>query len=379
MDRISGMRCCNYISLFLLFSVVTAISCTQLSETDADVDPGPAVDVVGDFGYESDGVGLDPLSGDDVELVRDDGPLGLDDGGGTDSTGPTDSGSGKDHGTVDPGHDTGVCVPVCESEERECGPDGCGQLCGYCLYGYECTLEGKCEVKCTPACAGKECGDDGCRGECEPGCSTGFKCGADFMCHPDECVPDCEGKDCGDNECGGSCGECAATYYCAEGGICTPNPCDGIDPEKNTCSEDKKTLLMCPNGNLIQLNCGNITDPISGDQYVCRWDPWAFKYQCMEPLPCEPQCDGKECGDDGCGGSCGTCPTGWGCPGFECRPVEGATCGWITNMGTCWDDGVLYQCTNDANPEVGKIIEEDCDASGKDCAYNPQNALFECR
>ncbi|MEC9072896.1 MAG: hypothetical protein VX938_10970, partial [Myxococcota bacterium] len=28
---------------------------------------------------------------------------------------------------------------------------------------------------------------------------------------------------------------------------------------------------------------------------------------------CEPDCLGKNCGDDGCGGACGVCSTGWEC------------------------------------------------------------------
>jgi len=30
-------------------------------------------------------------------------------------------------------------------------------------------------------------------------------------------------------------------------------------------------------------------------------------------VPCVPDCEGKECGDDGCGGSCGTCAVGCVC------------------------------------------------------------------
>jgi formylglycine-generating enzyme required for sulfatase activity len=36
---------------------------------------------------------------------------------------------------------------------------------------------------------------------------------------------------------------------------------------------------------------------------------------------CQPDCDGKECGGDGCGGKCGTCPEGEDCPpGGMCKP-----------------------------------------------------------
>jgi hypothetical protein len=44
---------------------------------------------------------------------------------------------------------------------------------------------------------------------------------------------------------------------------------------------------------------------------------------------CEPDCDGKECGDDGCGGQCGVCTAGNGCAQgiAQCRPE--------TQPGTC--------------------------------------------
>jgi hypothetical protein len=31
---------------------------------------------------------------------------------------------------------------------------------------------------------------------------------------------------------------------------------------------------------------------------------------CPGSSACQPDCNGKQCGDDGCGGSCGTCPGG---------------------------------------------------------------------
>lgn len=34
---------------------------------------------------------------------------------------------------------------------------------------------------------------------------------------------------------------------------------------------------------------------------------------CLVSTACQPDCEGKPCGDDGCGGSCGTCPEGLEC------------------------------------------------------------------
>jgi hypothetical protein len=49
---------------------------------------------------------------------------------------------------------------------------------------------------------------------------------------------------------------------------------------------------------------------------------------------CVPDCTDKECGEDGCGGFCGTCDTGAGCSNYTC--VEGnspGTCDSPLNLG----------------------------------------------
>ena len=60
---------------------------------------------------------------------------------------------------------------------------------------------------------------------------------------------------------------------------------------------------------------------------------------------CIPNCAGKECADDGCGGSCGTCPKGetcedgW-CQGGGCEP----TCSWQDECGADGCGGVCGLC-----------------------------------
>jgi pectate lyase len=41
---------------------------------------------------------------------------------------------------------------------------------------------------------------------------------------------------------------------------------------------------------------------------------------CVDPQTCVPQCLGKTCGDDGCGGNCGLCAATDACQGFQCVP-----------------------------------------------------------
>jgi hypothetical protein len=117
----------------------------------------------------------------------------------------------------------GVCVfTACDG--RACGPDGggCGHQCGGCyefaLVQCVTTAQGA-ECGCSPACGGKQCGDDGCGGSC--GACGGLKCNSIGKCVTD-CTPDCTGKPCGDNGCGGICGACLAGTHCGPDQQCYP-------------------------------------------------------------------------------------------------------------------------------------------------------------
>ena len=63
---------------------------------------------------------------------------------------------------------------------------------------------------------------------------------------------------------------------------------------------------------------------------------------------CFPQCTGKECGDDGCGGSCGECGAGWQCDGDQqCfDPCVGKECGDDGYGGSCGACGAEEVCTD---------------------------------
>ena len=79
---------------------------------------------------------------------------------------------------------------------------------------------------------------------------------------------------------------------------------------------------------------------------------------------CLPNCDGKECGDDGCGGSCGECDDGNICTGVE--NCIGSLCSEGDSL-VCEDDD---QCTEDScDPDAGCIFtntESACD-DGDEC------------
>ncbi len=340
----------------------------------ADNNDEAAMDLPPDPG-DLDTASGDPEAGEPDEEVQDPGEPGDP---GQDDGGPPDLGP----------VDEGPCVPNCRFEdgtEKVCGPDGCGGICGYCEYGKVCK-EWQCVDICIPDCISKDklCGPDGCGGECPPGCDEGFECRDDFRCYPVQCIPDCTGRVCGHGAgegCGNpvECGECGPGQSCTDLGQCVEGPCMGIHPDKGKCL-DPYTVGYCTEVNgqevLIKVDCTQEPDK------VCGWDPWEGKFACVDKPPCVPKCtldDGtqKECGDDGCGGQCGSCPIGWGCPSFRCRPVPGASCGWITEVGTCWYDNWLYYCTGPV--QTGQIGAEDCTAQGKVCAYDDKfSHTYQC-
>ncbi len=180
------------------------------------------------------------------------------------------------------------CIPSCPPGVQ-CGDDGCGGSCGGCLPGESC-VNGWCTPSggCVPNCVGKQCGDDGCGGSCGT-CPSGQQCDASGQCMT-SCVPDCAGKQCGSDGCGGSCGTCPSGQQCDASGQCAPiaycaGACGG---------QSKIALCYC-------------------DSLCTQYGDCCPDYQTTCGGGCVPDCAGKQCGDDGCGGSCGTCQALPGC------------------------------------------------------------------
>ncbi|MEC9072152.1 MAG: hypothetical protein VX938_07225, partial [Myxococcota bacterium] len=321
------------------------------------------------------------------------------------------------------------CVGRCdngydEAASCQCDPgciefgDCCNDLCDNCGdapdFGVYCGT-------CTPACDGKICGDDGCGGECGPGCAANETCTDAGTCEaevvePPECVPTCDaGWECGDDGCGGNCNGgcpkaapiCDANYECQL--TFTVNPCwdqecptevlackndtacgslaiclaDAPDPVNSNCyqnledqfGEDKaqeaaelyNAIQYCGWANCAATEgtcedqCGNYVGPTScncdstvcvGAEGQCEGDPsnpvegevygcsfygdccGDYEALCDSEPECTPQCDGKECGDDGCGGACGE-----GC-GPDAICTEDGLCE-STCVPTCGDTGAV--------------------------------------
>lgn len=100
---------------------------------------------------------------------------------------------------------------------------------------------------------------------------------------------------------------------------------------------------------------------------------------------CTPSCDGKSCGDNGCGGSCGECEAPYACSAaFTCAcPVDTQDCSGAcanlqtdeTHCGTCGNactgqqTCVTGECSSDPEPDAGVDGDADGDPDpGKDDA-----------
>ena len=173
---------------------------------------------------------------------------------------------------------------------------------GHLLWSSGCLTAGVCV--CQPDCVGKACGDaDGCGGQCVGTCVF-----ANAVCNP-------------------------ATFQCD----CTPSTCVGA-----ICGADNGC------GGLCQGTC-------SGPQDVCT----------AGVCVCQPDCVGKACGADGCGGSCGTCAFSEVCMsnGTCCTPnCAGAACGDANTcggqcVGTCPGNDICNPTTYLCEPlELTRMV-----------------------
>jgi len=228
------------------------------------------------------------------------------------------------------------------------------------------TFPWACPGACVPTCQGKTCDqDDGCGQPC--GCAAGFVC-KDHAC--EVCVPDCDGKACGDDGCGGSCGSCGPDEKCTAG-TCV-NQCGGLTYE-GCC--DGSVVRWCDTSGEQTLDCA--TSPLAGGA-LCGWSATAGYYWCGDtdvadpsgafpracPVVCVPACDGKACGDDGCGGSCGTCPEHHACDAGACAYVP-----WCGD-GSCDATETCSACPADCGCDcgeaclVGVCVRTACDGKG---------------
>ncbi|MCB9543773.1 MAG: chitobiase/beta-hexosaminidase C-terminal domain-containing protein [Myxococcales bacterium] len=260
-----------------------------------------------------------------------------------------------------------ACAPQCDG--RVCGDDGCGGLCGQCDDGVAC-VAGRCDAPCVPACAGRACGGDGCGGLCgmcegEDVCTADGRCvAAPAQCGDDTCDPD---EDC--STCPADCGACCGDGACVAGvgEDCSTCPADCGCPGGQACNVPARRceavcVPQCAGRNCGDDGCGGVCGNCLGGQRceagVCR-------------DVCQPACAGRECGGDGCGGTCGMCPQGEACDDGTCEAIctpdcAGRVCGPDGCGGFCGNCGIGAFCTAAGRCEA--VCVPDCD--GRECGDN---------
>ncbi len=195
----------------------------------------------------------------------------------------------------------GMCA--CPPGTEKCGPDCCpagAQCCeNACCYG-TCYGEELCcptgNIVCDGVCRDWECCADG-------DCPENWVCESDT--HACQCVSDCTGKTCGSNGCDGSCGTCPDGQTCKDGAcVCTTGVRCTDDVCHECCSHED-----CPEH-----------EGCDAETLTCQ---------------CVADCTGKTCGDNGCGGSCGTCPDGQTCRNGICTCTTGFLCSDNVCRGCC--------------------------------------------
>jgi hypothetical protein len=200
-------------------------------------------------------------------------------------------------------------------------------------------------------------------------CGPGESCRDDRFCHraTDDELCSCLSLRCGDVS--GACGEiadgCGGTISC--GDCANPLVCGGAG-KPNLCGDPAECVPQpCPAG-----ACGPFIDSC-GDAVECPTCPSGQQCRDGRCEICAPDCaDGElACGDDGCGGSCGSCPDErWSCHpqgvccirnGEKCHPLlEGCNCcpGLFCVSGFCAPAAGCAMAPSrtapDSRPDVGE-------------------------
>lgn len=265
--------------------------------------------------------------------------------------------------------DLGCCTPNCDG--KTCGDDGCGSSCGTCGDGETCSAEGVCQANnCSPVRA-LTCGEsftvdtagpDSTNTTLENGCieAEGFYSGpevaysfaSDVLVEVTVDAPEVGGveddgvdifaiKDQGDGVC--DMGFCEAAGY------------------------DTTIFFSAP-----------------GDTHYVVFDGYEGTSQVLDVgvTCCYAECDGKVCGDDGCGNTCADCPALEACAADQsaclagqyadnstCETAETITSLPFITIGSTTDATANYSTQNAA----GDGGEPGCvgvPSGGKDVVYS---------
>ena len=230
---------------------------------------------------------------------------------------------------------------VCDPGDRECdgtdgllcADDGSGFVVDVTCTGTEYCEDGLCfEQLCSPGegyCDGEtvmQCDPEGKEWLVGTDCSENEEHCFDGQCIDTACLPDA--VFCADDMTVATCNSEGTEYAeeaCPEGHYCTKGACVpwACTPGEPLCQGNLATV--CDEGGV---------GPLPGGEDCLDSGLLCIAGLCTK---CYPECFGKECGDDGCGGTCGACDDGDNCTVGTCD-VELYTCSYETVADCCNSD-----------------------------------------
>ena len=207
---------------------------------------------------------------------------------------------------------------------------------------------------------------------------------------PDVCTPQCDGRECGDDGCDGSCGECGDDGVCQEGGKCFclfiecqdvccadgeqcfQGSCCAADCEGRECGDDGcgGSCGECEDGQI----CGE-GGSCACEFVLCLDACCADGEVCFEEACCAPDCENKSCGGDGCGAGCGECAEDYECIDAEGAAACQALCDQLCEGLECGTAGIDDECECGMCGDGNDCTDDVC--SGEQLCTYPDNAI-EC-
>lgn len=130
---------------------------------------------------------------------------------------------------------------------------------------------------------------------------------------------------------------CPSDQVC-EAGVCKAGTTQGDVTVETTSAEVGPDTDASPACSCVDKECGD--DGCGGTCGTCTGNTHCESSLCVSGTTCTPQCNGKQCGPNGCGGQCGGCDTGETCQGGQCVGgndcnCNGAKCGLDNCGNTC--------------------------------------------
>jgi hypothetical protein len=340
---------------FLVLMMVVSLGCDSNGGSGGPTG-GPSggdTDIAGGDGVGSDTTAPDGTTGPDGSTTTDTGP-------GPDDTATTDTGPGPDDTATT---DTGPGPDDTTTTDTGPGPDD------------TTTADTTADAEPTDTTADAEPTDT--TADAEPTDTTGDPDTSDTTGDPD--TSDAVTSTCGEEP---TCA-CVLSECAAELGLPAETACAVLSSAENLGCLAKLVDVYQAGG--CGQSCGGITKTMwvaVCDDAACAGVKGAMAgagvltTQCTDCTGgCTPSCGGKACGDDGCGGSCGTCGAGTTCEAGACVAQGGlpTTCDEAHGLPGCCANGDVFWFENGAlQGGDGSCGEEN------NCGWDAVNGYYAC-